>query len=188
VSTDFTLYAVSDEHVDMARIYMRQSLGYGPITTASMIGVINTAAVMDRLGVRDSALAIFDVAPSIVVDSDHTGEDGFCEVLTDLIGANLPVIDEALTRRILGLMPTGWSGLLEWPRAADERRDYEHIQGWRDFPAEGSTWDTPASVWRNNDTNRDVPQVRGLNPRIMRALLEGFLTGARGRRLWYCYI
>lgn len=186
MSTDFTLYAVADEHVDMARVYMRQSLGYGPLTPASFGAVINAAGVMDLLGVRESAHAILEVAPSIVVDSDHTGEDGFCEVLSDQIGGKLPVIDEKLTRHILGLMPANWSGLDEWPRVAAERRDYEGIQGWRDFPAEGSTWDTPANVWRQ--PSRDVPQVRPLNPRIMRALLEGFLTGARGRRLWYCYV
>ena len=159
MSTDFTLYALDEAQVPLARRYMAGSLGYGNTDLASIID----AAARAQRGIEAGDLSGFDVfhSPSFVIDDDHTSTHDSsspwkADHLDEVVGHDLPVLDNALARRIMDTVGTDWAAGTVWPE---------------DKPKADGKWD-----------------YRRAKPYEFRIGLRAWLDGARGRRLWYCFV
>lgn len=183
MSTDFTLYALAPEHEREAVEAMRTSLGYG----GNIIDVINANAREQRRPDWWNKPSLSELAPTFVVDGDHTGEDDLCSELRDLIGPDLPVLDAKLAAAIIALVPVTWTSGYEWPLEPDGPAHLATSRWVDRVPPKGNAWDKPLGTWTNIE-GRVIPQVRALNPRVWRAGLLGFLTGAQGRKLWWQFV
>lgn len=171
MSTQFTLYALSDDGATSARRYMRTSLGYGERNINEVINAAafeqRNAALSSMTGGRDTRYDVFD-SPHFVVDGDHTmhDDDMLCiaHTLVRVIGHDLPELTGGLAHAVLGTIPEAWS------------------TGWvLEDPKHPGRVGIPVNLAGDG-------KVRRRTPIEFREAFSGWLEGARGRLLWYCFV